>query len=224
MIFTSRFSATQAALGVQFYDSSGTLLGSRITAGIVALPEAGSYQVDIMPPTGAAGIYWNDTGTGATALEDLRDALAIEGLNVAASDPWLAAVPASYADGTAGAALGRLNNTAADEPIAIIPAPPGDASLCNVFVNTESISNAKRAGVAITFTLVGSPTKSERVLETDSVKIVTDADGHASTTLQRTDNLTPAGRYYLVNSPKLGLLNRKLYLTSDTFDLSNLIS
>jgi len=223
MIFTARFSETQAALGVQFFDESGTLLGSRVTAGIVALPETGSYIVDLTPPTGAVGVYWNDTGTGATALEDLRDALAIADLNVAAGDPWLAAVPADYADGTAGAALGRLNNTPPGAPVVVIPDPSTDETLCVVYINTEAISGTKQAGVAVTFALSGSPSKASRALEVAPATMTTDAEGVASISLQRTDAITPAGRYYLVNSPALGLHNRRLDLAADIFDLATLI-
>lgn len=75
MIIQARFGAAQANLGYQFYGSDGSLLGSRITAGISALPETGSYIADATVPAGAVGVYWNDTVTLATATEDLREAL-----------------------------------------------------------------------------------------------------------------------------------------------------
>jgi len=43
MIIQSRFGAAQTGLGYQFYDATGALLSARITAGITALPETGSY-------------------------------------------------------------------------------------------------------------------------------------------------------------------------------------
>lgn len=81
MIFTARFGAAQAALGYAFYNSSGVIIGSRTTSGIVSLPETGSYMVDVAIPSGAVVIYWNDTTTLATALEDLtvlNEVLAID--------------------------------------------------------------------------------------------------------------------------------------------------
>ncbi|MCE5310438.1 MAG: carboxypeptidase-like regulatory domain-containing protein [Acidobacteriales bacterium] len=96
MILTARFGAAQAALGYQFYDSAGALIGSRITAGIVSLPETGSYHANATLPAGAVGVYWNDTATLATAIEDLRDAIGI------ANDPGSGAyaITVTVTDGT----------------------------------------------------------------------------------------------------------------------------
>jgi hypothetical protein len=80
MTIIARFGAAQANLGFQFLDASGTLLGSRTTSGITALAETGSYIASPTPPVGAVAVYWNDSVTLATALEDLRDAFAIEAL------------------------------------------------------------------------------------------------------------------------------------------------
>ena len=88
MIITARFGAAQANLGYQFYDASGALLSSRVTAGIISLPETGSYQADATVPAGAVGVYWNDSVTLATALEDLRDAIAIEGITPTGSGAY----------------------------------------------------------------------------------------------------------------------------------------
>jgi hypothetical protein len=71
MNFQARFGTVQTSLGVQFYNSSGELLGARVTAGIVAMPEVGTYGVSLTPPAGAVGIYWNDTVTLATAIGSL---------------------------------------------------------------------------------------------------------------------------------------------------------
>jgi hypothetical protein len=82
MIIIARFGAAQANLGFQFLNASGTLLGSRVTSGITALAETGSYIANPTPPSGAVAVYWNDSVTLATALEDLRDAFAIAALEV----------------------------------------------------------------------------------------------------------------------------------------------
>lgn len=73
MIIQSRFGAAQTGLGYQFYDATGALLASRITAGITALPETGSYVATATVPSGAVGVYWNSSTSAAT--EDLREAL-----------------------------------------------------------------------------------------------------------------------------------------------------
>ena len=168
MILQAFFGETQTGLGFQFFNSSGSLIGSRVTAGIVSLPETGGYLVDVVLPGAAVGIFWDSTETPAGVSEDLREALregaptveeiaeavwdeAIadhvaagstgEQLSAAGSggDPWLTVVPGEYADGTAGAAVGRLNNTPAENPIAVVPVPPEDPDLCAVYVDTENI-------------------------------------------------------------------------------------
>lgn len=78
MIIQARFSAAQTGIGYQFYDDAGTLLSTRVTAGITAMPETGAYIADATVPALAAGVYW-DTDT-AEASEDLREALAIAAL------------------------------------------------------------------------------------------------------------------------------------------------
>jgi hypothetical protein len=195
-VYQARFGATQSNLGVQFFGSTGTLLASRITAGITSLPETGSYVVTLTPPTGAAGIYWNDTVTLATAIEDLRDVNTIE----------------------------RLNLLPDDAPVVIIPDPSDDSSLCVVYCYTESLANAVRAGVVIRISLSGNPSKSNKVLESDSATMTTDANGFASVAIQRTDTMTPAGRYYLVNCADLGFVNKRMELAATTYDLASLIS
>lgn len=224
MTFTARFGTAQGALGIQFFKADGTLLASRITAGIVALPETGSYSITTTPPALTVGIYWNDTVTLATAVEDLRDALALDALSVAAGDPWLATVPGDYEDGTAGAALGRLNNTPPEAPVVVIPDPSDDDTLCVVYVSTEALTNTVRAGIVVTFTLSRYPSRSEKVLESAVATMTTASDGTASISLQRTDTMTPAGRYYLVDCEALGFSSKRMTLAADTFDLATLIS
>lgn len=98
MTIIARFGAAQSNLGYRFIDASGTLLGSRVTTGITALAETGSYIATATVPTGAVAVYWNDTVTLATAIEDLRDALAIAALEPSASGAFTITV--TVTDGT----------------------------------------------------------------------------------------------------------------------------
>jgi hypothetical protein len=78
MIIQARFGSTQTGLGYQFFDSAGALLGSRVTSGISALPETGSYVATATVPAGAVGVYWSSATSEAS--EDLREALGIAAL------------------------------------------------------------------------------------------------------------------------------------------------
>jgi len=80
MIIQAYFRATQTGLGYQFYDDGGTLLGSKVTAGIDSGPETGSYVADATVEIGAVGVVWTSTETPEGISEDLREALAVETL------------------------------------------------------------------------------------------------------------------------------------------------
>lgn len=258
MIFTARFGAAQSNLGFQFYDGDGVLLGDRDTINIVDSPEAGSYIGEATPPAEAVGIYWNDTVTLATALEDLREALAIIALPSAptaaaiadavwdepiaghatagttgaqlsaagaAGDPWATVVPAAYADGTAGAAIGRLNNTPAEAPVIIIPDPSDDTNDCVVYIDTQEINNEVTEGVIFKFTLSDkAKTGGGKVLGFQITKeAITDVNGRAEITLERTDAMTPDDREYIVVCEAYGI-NDRITLTAETYNLSTLIA
>jgi hypothetical protein len=133
------------------------------------------------------------------------------------------AVPGAYANGTAGAAIGRLNNTPPDAPVIIIPAPADDADLCTVFIDAENISNDPVANLTVKFELVSVPAKTERVLSNSVVAMVTDAEGRGVIALQRNDRIAPEGTSYRVTCEKLGWKNEPLTLTTETFNLADLI-
>lgn len=175
MIIQARFGAAQTGLGYQFYSATGTLLGTRITAGIVALPETGSYAANATVPTGAAGVFWSSSTTSAT--EDLRDSLVLAGAEqILLSETYIPRSQTSL----------------------IIQTPNPDESLTVAYIYTENIANEKRAGIEISIKLVSTPAKSERVLEIASQKMTTNADGYAQMTVQR-------GLTYRVVSRALGL-------------------
>lgn len=184
MIIQASFGSAQASLGYQFYGVTGTLIGSRVTAGIVTLPETGAYLADATVPTGAVGVFWDSATSEVT--EDLREALASE----TAGDPWLTVIPASYADGTAGAALGRLNNTPAASPIAIAPLPDDDPDLCVVYLDTESMTGTALTGLTIVISLASTKpalSTSSRVVSGAEVTMTNDTEnpGRYTATLEK---------------------------------------
>jgi hypothetical protein len=175
MVLQVFFGEVQTGLGFRFYDASGGWVGARVTAGILALPEAGAYAAGVEVPSGAAGVFW-DSAEGE-ASEDLR-----EPLSLAAADQVLLTEIFVPVEG----------------PSLIIPAPADDESLTVVFAYTETIYNEVRAGISFAFSLVSVPAKSDRILEVAEKVVLTDADGFISLPLR-------AGLSYLVRAPELGL-------------------
>lgn len=102
-----------------------------------------------------------------------------------------------------------------ESPALIIPSPDSDESLTVVYAYTENIINAKRAGIVLTFQLVTSPAKSERILEVAAQSATTDANGYAQITLQ--SNLR-----YRVTCRELGL-SKTFTPTGETLNLLTLL-
>jgi hypothetical protein len=202
MIIQARFGAAQTGLGYQFYDAAGDLLGSRVTEGISALPEAGSYIANATVPADAVGVFWDSSTSEAT--EDLREALA-------SPDVPTAAEIADEVEARADQILLVELYTPAEAPAMVIPAPDSDESLTVVYAYTESIPNVKRAGIEITLKLITTPAKSERVLEIAPKTMTTDAEGYAQMTVQR-------GHRYRVTSRDLAL-NLIIQPTIETYNL-----
>ena len=173
-------------------------------------------------PTAAdiADAVWDEALAGHATAGTAGAALTASG---ASGDPWATLLPGAYADGTAGAAIGRLNNTPPDAPVVVIPDPAEDASLCTVYLYTETLTNAKTAGIVVTFQLSAINAKSERVLALSPVTMTTNAEGYAQITLQRTDLLVPQNLRYRVDAPALGIYGKTLTLESATYDLAGLI-
>lgn len=69
MIFQVRFGSAQLVVAYQFYDSTGTLIGSSTTVGVDTAPETGTYFVSTTPPVNAIGIYWFCADPTFTASE-----------------------------------------------------------------------------------------------------------------------------------------------------------
>ena len=78
------------------------------------------------------------------------------------------------------------------------------------------IDGTVRANAEVTFTLSKWPAHNAAGLVAESVTFYTDATGFFSAILDRTDEMLPTGRTYLVNSPVFGLKNKVLVLDDDT--------
>lgn len=249
MIFQVFFGEAQTGLGYQFFSSSGSLIGSRVTTGIVSLPESGGYLVDVALPGTAVGIFWDSTETPDGVSEDLREALregaptveeiadavwdeAIGDHQAAGStgaqlqaagsggDPWLTVVPGEYADGTAGAAVGRLNNTPAENPIAVVPVPPEDPDLCAVYLDTENILGEVVTDLVIEVDLeskVPVSTVQGRLVKAGKVSMTYDVGTPGRYTIVLETGLT----YRVMNLALFGNSGKvfELEAGADTFDL-----
>jgi len=198
MILQVRFGSAQAHLGYQFYDAAGALLGSRVTTGIVAAPETGTYLADATLPATAVGVYWNDTTTLATATEDLL-------------------VSAAFADATVDAPVVAPGppSDAALCTVFVYTENLIDEKRAGLVISFQLSGSPSKSG---------STELGHRVLETAAQTMTTDANGFASIALQRTDAITPTGRTYKVSCQELGLLNYELALTASTYNLATLIA
>lgn len=200
MIIQAFFGEAQTGLGFQFYNESGTLLGSRTTTGISSLPEVGAYVASATPPTGAVGVFWSSDSTEAS--EDLRDSLVLD-----STDQLLLTSLYIPQEG----------------PAIIVPAPADDVDLCRVYVNVMDLEGEAAEGVAIVIELATGATKTEKSIERERVSMITDSDGHAEIDLVRTDVMVPSGQTYLVTCAALGLDKKVMTLEADLYDLSDLI-
>jgi hypothetical protein len=188
---------------------------SELATELARIDVAVSTRNATTPPTAAAiaDAVWDEPMAGHATAGTAGSQLTAAG---ASGDPWETVVPGDYDDGTAGAAIGRLNNTPAEAPIAVIPAPEEDESLTVVYAYTEDITNEVREGIEITFALDTKPAKSERVLEVAPKTMTTDDEGYAQITLQR-------GLTYRVTSKDLGLNKVAITPNGETFNLLSII-
>ena len=212
MIIQAFFGEAQTGLGYQFYDESGALLGSRITAGIVSLPESGGYGADATAPAGYVGVFWdsNETPEGLSEALTSSAPTAIEIADEVESRADQIILATAYVP-DAGPSL-------------VIPAPSGDVTTCRVYLYAIGIDGLPREGVEVRFTLVNVPTRNESVFKVrEIISVVTDAAGYAEIDLERTDGMTPAGSVYLVKSRELGMDDVEMTLDADVFNLGSLI-
>ena len=213
MIIQAFFGEAQTGLGYQFYDESGALLGTRVTTGIVSLPEAGGYAADATAPAGFVGVFWDSAETPDGTSEALTSS---------------APTAIEIADEIASRADQILLATAyvpSPGPSLVIPAPSGDVTTCRVYLYAIGIDGLPRKGVEIKFTLVNVPTKNESLFHVrETLSVVTDAAGYAEIDLERTDGMTPAGSVYLVRSRELGMDDVEMTLAADVYDLGSLIT
>lgn len=144
----------------------------------------------------------------------------------AGGDPWSTVVPGAYANGTAGAALGRLNNTAPAAPVIVIPDAPSDLTLCGVFgyLRTPLGTPAIHAEVTATLVVPGNAAVgNETIISGRTVRTHANTTGFAYMELIRTDEITLANCTYSISCPSAAIDSANITLTSTTFDLATLL-
>jgi len=121
-----------------------------------------------------------------------------------------------------GAEAGTLTSALAMAAVTI-PSAPADPALCVVYGYIEGLSNVAAAGVVVTFTLLpATAARSERILEQTKAAATSDANGFLSLSLQRNDQITPAGSRYRVECEALKL-RKEITLKAATFDLLDIV-
>ncbi len=211
------FIEAQAGVSFQFYDDAGALLGVPVSVGVEALPQVGAYGAEATVPVSAVGVIWTCDDVAVTASEDLREALKAAGSG---------ATPVEVADEIVSRADQILLADAyvpSGAPVVVIPAAPDEADLCAVYFYTESFSGVETQGVAVTFT-IATATKADKVLRLSAQSVVSDGAGFGLLNLKKTDVMIPAGSSYLVNSPELGLRDVAMTLTTDVYNLADLVT
>ena len=151
------------------------------------------------------------TQASITALQATADDIHAH----ASADPLDATVPGTYAEGTAGFNLGKFNTPDPATPLIPIPGPT-EAGKCGVYLYSQLLDGTVRDNIEVTFTLSAWPTHGATGLVAESVTFYTDATGFFSGILDRTDDMLPTGRTYIVNSPGFGLKNKVLILDDTT--------
>ena len=137
--------------------------------------------------TSMAAAVWNALTSGMTTVGSIGKKLADWVV-----DLWASEVPGDYADGTAGAALGQLNNVPADLPVTVLPAPSADPELCVVYFDSGLGSGTPVSGLTIQVLLV-SPQPAVSI----TGRIVSAAE------LTMTEDPDTAGRYLISLERKL---------------------
>lgn len=179
-----------------------------------------------IPPTAAAvaDAVWDEILSGHSSVGSAGKALTDAG---ASGDPWSTVVPGSYDDGTAGAAIGRLNNTAASAPVVVIPDAPTNVSMCRVYgyLYRPDGSSAEHAELVATLVVPSTgPAKDDEILTGRTIRVKADSTGLIQLDLKRTDAITPSGCTYSFTCIDAALTLTGKTLTASTLDLATFIS
>ena len=215
------------------------MLGAAAVGALVPMTEApaqaGYYTADI--PSGLAdGDYGLLLMSGSSIVGHV--AATVRGgafVNPAlAGDPFEQAT-ATYADGTVGAAIGKLNIGPPDEPVVVVPGAPAEAGLCRVYGYVEGADNRRLVGARVKFVLMprDKAVASNRLIAGREINLSTNDEGRIVgpgndpwVDLQRTDLLSAeaaADVYYEVTSAELGVSRKRVELTTALADLRALL-
>ena len=228
LVFEPALTLTAKLMQADVQRAAGIVMTESATAGL--------YTGNV-PPGTAAGLYQVLVYEGATvvATGDLRWDGTAEvqpgGAGTNGADPWLTTLPGSYAAGTAGAAVGKLNLVGtASTPVMPVPQPAADNSVCRMYGYFENLGN-RPAALKVTFSLLGPVgLRSERLIVSRKLEVSTNASGALTdgtnpwVELQRTDLIQPAGAVYEVTCLALGISRKRFALTTATADLALLLA
>lgn len=184
-------------------------------------------------PAGAYKVLFlvGSTVRGAGELQWSGTAEVQPGSGGSSGDPLANAVPGSYAAGTAGEVLGRINQATPTGPVVVVPGVPAETGVCRVYGNFETLDNKPAMNLEVKFVLVTAGlTASERLIvgrtavaHTDHLGRLCDEQNTPYIELQRNDLLNPAGTTYRVYCADLGVNGQVITLDSGVADLAALL-
>lgn len=220
-------SAEIAALSIPTAGAIADAVWDEPLAGHATAGTAGKALTDLdaggaATPAEIADAVWNEALIDHAVAGSAGAGLAAAS---ASGDPWATIVPGAYAAGTAGAGIGRLNQTP-DGAVIVIPDPSDDAAQCVIYLNTRDFDGTAMPGVPITVTPIGGPvtTATGRLVGLDPQTMITDATGFAFMIVERTDLVIPNGGItYQVAAPRFKL-NTTISPITPLFDLATIIT
>lgn len=213
---------TAAAIADAVWDepTAGHVAAGSTGAAIIAAAAGGGGGG--ATPAEIADAVWDEALSGHVIAGSAGAGLAAAS---ASGDPWASLLPGSYAEGTAGAGIGRLNLVPGDGPVIVIPDPSEDPGQCVIYVSTRDIDGTITPGVRIRITPRNGPatTAGGQLVGMTPFDLITDADGFASAVVERVDLLTPENTlYYQVTATRYAL-DTTISPTTALFDLATII-
>ncbi len=160
-------------VGYRFFDEDGAWIGARVQPPMTEVDADYMYvSADLTAPSGAWGVKIDSASQQPLAY--LSYALDEVGSSGSGSDPLEHEVPGSYAEGTAGEALGRLLIGPAESPVVAISAAP--AGQTNAYITTYDSHGAIQTDVRIAFRVVSHAAAGDS-LRTSPIWGESDGDG-----------------------------------------------
>lgn len=207
--------------------------GAEVAAGIALAEVAPELYEGSVPPGTPAGVYavlvllaGVVVASGVLQWDGVSEVLP-------GADPLPVAVPGAYAQGTVGHALGKLNLSAPEAPVVVLPGAPAAPGMCRVYGYLVTPDGQPAKGVAVDIELApaarvgaGRLVAGRRITaRTDAQGRLGSADGStAYVDVMRNDALLPAGSSYLITCPPAEIDHVPAVLAADLFDISSLLA